>query len=169
MGSLYQPTPGQKEESKSRPLIIAAAMIVVVGVVIWLYSRTVKPAATGPMAEAPYASNLVISDLHLATAQNFVGGEVTYLEGKIANTGSSTVTGAQVQCLFRNSLGEVVDQPLVALQVEAATLGQTEFVPLSRAPLAPNQQRPFRLTFEHISSDWNMGFPELRVVSATTK
>lgn len=169
MGSLYQPTPDQKQESHSRPLIIAAVMIVVVGVVIWLYARHAKPAATGPMAEAPYASNLAISDLHLATAQNFVGGEVTYLEGKISNKGSSTLAGAQVQCIFRNSLGEVVDQPVVPLQIEATTLGQTEFVPLSKAPLTPNQQAAFRLTFEHISSDWNMGFPELRVVGATTK
>lgn len=168
MGSLYQPTPGQKEESRSRPLIIAVVMILVVGAVIWLYSKRAKPVSSGPLAEAPYASNLVISDLHLATAQNFVGGQVTYLEGKIANTGSSTLTGAQVQCIFRNSLGEVVDQPVVAMQVEAHTL-QTEFVPLSRAPLTPNQQLPFRLTFEHISSDWNQGFPELRIVSATTK
>lgn len=170
MGSVYQPTPGHKEqESHSRPVIIAVVMILVVGVVLWLYSRGAKKAPTGPVPEATYASNLVISDLHLATAQNFVGGEVTYLEGKIANTGSSTVTAAQVQCIFRNSLGEVVDQPVVPLQVEAATLGQTEFVPLSRAPVSPNQQRPFRLTFEHISGDWNMGFPELRIVSATTK
>lgn len=168
MGTLYQPAPPDKE-SHSRPLIIAVVMIIVVGGVLWLYSRRAKPVVTGPIPEATYASNLSISDLHLATAQNFVGGEVTYLEGKIANTGASTVTAAQVQCLFRNSLGEVVDQPVVALQVEAATLGQTEFVPLSRAPLAPNQQLPFRLTFEHISSDWNQGFPELRVVSATTK
>lgn len=169
MGSVYQPTPGEKEESRSRPLIIAAVMIVVVGIVIWLYARHGRPATTGPIAEAPYASNLAISDLHLSTAQNFVGGEVTYLEGKIANEGSSTVTGAQVQCIFRNSLGEIVDRPVVPLQVEATTLGQAEFVPLSKAPLTPNQKVPFRLTFEHISSDWNMGFPELRVVSATTK
>jgi hypothetical protein len=168
MGSLYQQAP-REEESRSRPLIIAAALIVVVGVAIWLYGRHAKPPASTQVAEAPYASNLHISDLHLSTAQNFVGGEVTYLEGKIANTGTQTVTGAQVQAIFRNSLGEVVDSPVVPLQVQATTLGRTEFVPLNRAPLTPNQQVEFRLTFEHISSDWNMGFPELRVVGATTK
>jgi hypothetical protein len=168
MGGLYQQTP-REEGSGSRPLIIAAVLIVVVGVLIWLYARTAKPHASSQLAEAPYASNLNISDLHLSTAKNFVGGEVTYLEGKIANTGTSLLTGAQVQAVFRNSLGEVVDQPVVTLQVQTTNLGQSDFVPLSQSPLTPNQQREFRLTFEHISADWNMGFPELRVVGATTK
>ncbi len=168
MGGLYQQTP-RDERSGSRPLIIAAVLIVVVGVLIWVYARTARPQKSSQLAEAPYASNLAISDLHLSTAQNFVGGEVTYLEGKISNNGSSTLTGAQVQCLFRNSLGEVVDEPVVPLQVQTTTIAQNEFVPLSQSPITPNQQREFRLTFDHISADWNMGFPELRVVSATTK
>jgi hypothetical protein len=168
LGGLYQRRP-QDEGSGSRPLIIAAALIVVVGVLIWLYARTNKPQASGPAAEAPYASSLRVSDLHLSTAKNFVGGEVTYLEGKIANQGSKSLTAAQVQCIFRNSLGEVVDQPVVPLQVLATNLGNPDFVSLGQAPLAPNQQREFRLTFEHVSADWNMGFPELRVISAGTK
>lgn len=168
MGGLYQQAP-REQRPGSRPLIIAAILIVVVGVLIWLYARTARPQASSQLAEAPYASNLSISDLRLSTAQNFVGGEVTYLEGKIANKGSSVLAGAQVQCLFRNSLGEVVDQPVVTLQIQTISLGQSDFVQLSQSPLTPNQQREFRLTFEHISADWNMGFPELRVVGATTK
>jgi len=168
MGSLYQPAP-RDEESHARPLIIAAVLVFVVGIAIWLYVRHAKPAVPNQVSEAPYASSLQISNLHLSTAQNFVGGEVTYVQGKIANTGTQTVTSMQVQSIFRNTLGEVVDTPIVPLQVEATTLGRTDFVPLSQAPLQPNQQTNFRLTFEHISADWNMGFPELRVVKATTK
>lgn len=169
MGTSYQPTPRPEEESRSRPLIIAVVLIVVVGVVIWLLSRHATPPGSQQMVEAPYASNLHISDLHLSTAQNFVGGEVTYLEGKIANTGTEIVTSAQIQCVFRNSLGEVVDRPVVPLQIQASTLSGSDFVPLKTAPLAPNQVSEFRLTFEHISADWNMGLPELRLVSLSTK
>jgi hypothetical protein len=121
------------------------------------------------LSEASYASNLQISDMRMSTAKNFVGGEITYLEGTIANTGSSALTGGQVLCVFRDSLGQVVDSPVVPMQIEAMTLGQNDFVPLSTSPLLPNQKRPFRLTFEHVSADWNMGIPEIRVVSATTK
>lgn len=170
MGSLYQPTPANERESTSRPLIIAVVLIVVVAAVIWILARHSKPAtARTEMTEAAYASNLQISDLHLSTAKNFVGTEITYLEGNIANSGSMALTGAQVLCVFRNSLGEVVDTPVVSIDVEAFTLGQNDFVSLNTSPLLPNQKRPFRLTFEHVSADWNMGIPELRVVGATTK
>lgn len=170
MGTLYQPSPANEPQSSSRPLIIAIVLIVVVALAIVIFARRPKPSSTpAQMMEAPYASNLQISDLHLSTAKNFVGAEVTYLEGNIANTGSAAVTNAQVLCVFRNSLGEVVDTPVVAMDVEAFTLGQNDFVPLSTSPLTPNQKRPFRLTFEHISSDWNTGIPEIRIVGATTK
>ncbi len=171
MGSLYQTTPEREPESNSRPLIIAAVVLVLVVGLIFFLVRTSKPAPPPPsqMSEAPYASNLQISDLHLSTAKNFINAEVTYLEGNIANTGAASLTGAQVLCIFRNSMGEVVDTPVVPLQIEAVVLGQNDFVPLSTSPLMPNQKRPFRLTFEHVSADWNMGMPELRVVGATTK
>jgi hypothetical protein len=169
MGSLYQPKPTDVPESRSRPLIIAVVLIIVIAAVIILFARRAKPPAPSQLSEALYSSNLQISNLHMSTAKNFVGGEVTYLEGTIANTGARALTGAQALCIFRDSLGQVVDTPVVPTQIEAMTLGQNDFVPLSASPLMPNQKRPFRLTFEHVSADWNMGIPELRVVSATTK
>lgn len=169
MGSLYQPKPADEPESRSRPLIIAVVLIIVIAAVIILFARRARPPAPVQLSEASYSSNLQISDLHMSTAKNFVGSEITYLEGTIANTGSSALTGAQVLCVFRDSLGQVVDSPVVPVQIEALTLGQNEFVPLSTSPLMPNQKRPFRLTFEHVSADWNMGIPEIRVVNATTK
>jgi len=168
MSSFNQPAP-RDESSGSRPFIIAVAVIVIIAVLLWVFAHRAKPPAPNQLTEAPYAANLQVSDLHMSTARNFVGAEVTYLEGVIANTGDKTLTGAQVLCVFRNSMGQVVDTPVVALQIEAHTLGQTDFVPLNASPLQPNQKRPFRLTFEHVSADWNMGIPELRVVSATTK
>jgi hypothetical protein len=169
MGSLYQPKPTDEPESRSRPLIIAVVLIVVIAAVIFFFARRAKPPAPVQLSEASYSSNLQFSNLHMSTARNFVGGEVTYLEGTVANIGSSALTGAQVLCIFRDSLGQVVDTPVVPMQVEAMTLGQNEFVPLNISPLKSNQKRPFRLTFEHVSADWNMGIPEIRVVSATTK
>lgn len=168
MGTLYQPAP-RDDESHSRPLIIAVVLIIVVAAIVLIVARKMRPTPQAEVAEAPYASNLRVSDLHLSTAQNFVGGEVTYLEGKIANTGTSTLTTARIQCIFRDTLGQVVDSQTVPLQVEVTTLGQTEYIPLDRSPLQPNQQRSFRLIFEHISADWNMGLPEMRVVTATIK
>ena len=166
MGSFaqYEPRP----ENRWRPLLIAAVIIVVIGAALWIFSRG-KPAAPATPAVVPYAASLQVGDLHLSTAQNFVGGQVTYLEGTVVNAGNQTVVSADVQAIFRNTLGEVVDQQVQPLRVASSPLGHPDFVALSKAPLVPNQVAPFRLTFEHISADWSRGFPELKFVSVQTK
>jgi hypothetical protein len=80
------------------------------------------------------------------------------------------VTGATVEAIFRNSMGQVVQretQPLMLYHTGLA--GFPDVAPLSAAPLMPNQTRDFRLTFERISADWGQGFPELRFVKITTQ
>jgi hypothetical protein len=135
---------------------------------ILIFGRPAKPPAVA--AIDPYAEYLLISDLKLSTAANFVGVSVTYLDGKITNVGSKTVTGATVEAIFRNSMGQVVQretQPLMLYHTGLA--GIPDVAPLSAAPLMPNQTRDFRLTFERISADWGQGFPELRFVKITTQ
>ena len=167
MGSLYQPAPAQEERSH-RPLVVAAIFIVVVAAAIWFFARREPPQLAQPGID-PYAENLVITDLHLAQAQNFVGGQVTYLEGTINNVGQRAVTAAAVQTIFRNSLGQIVDEPIQPLRIQQATVQGADFVALSSSPLTPNAAREFRLTFEHISADWNQGMPELRIVKTELK
>ncbi len=169
MGSIYQPKLTNETESHSRPLIIAVVLIIVIAAVLFMFARRAKPPGPLQLAEASYSSNLQMSDVHMSTAKNFVGGEITYVEGTIANTGSKALSDIQVLCVFRDSLGQVVDTPVVPLQIEAMTLAQNDFVPLGASPLIPNQKRPFRLTFDHVSAEWNMGVPEMRVVGVTTK
>ena len=123
-------------------------------------------AGRGHLGLIPTLSNLQFSDLHLSKATNFVGGEVTYVEGKISNLGLQTVVGAQVEIVFRNSLGEIVQKETQPLRVSQVQLGQPDDVALSpTVPLTSNQTRNFRFAFEHVSADWNQGYPELRVIS----
>ena len=151
----------QVEESGGRwiPVVVGVAAVAVVLVVILLFFR---PQKTAQVRINPYAENLVITDLKLSAAENFVGGSVSYLDGKVSNTGGKTVTSATVECLFRNSLGQVVQTENVPLMILHSQPGYPDLAPLSRLPLTPNQTRDFRLTFEHISDDWNRGYPELR-------
>ncbi len=158
----------QNEGSRWRPVLIAVGIIVIIGALVWMLSRNAAaPPATA--ATPAYAADLPISDLHLSAATNFVGGRVTYIEGKLTNTGNQTVTGAEVETIFRNTLGEVVDRQTQPVRVQAAPLGNPDWVGLSMAPLAPGKTFEFRLTFEHISADWNQGYPEIKFVSVTTK
>jgi hypothetical protein len=42
-------------------------------------------------------------------------------------------------------------------------------VDLGAAPLAPGQSKPFRLTFEHVTADWNHEYPQLQVTDVSVK
>jgi hypothetical protein len=158
-----------EESSRWRPFVIAAVIIVAAIALVYALGRSSsKPDARAMVAPA-YASRLQVGDLHLSTAENFVGGRVTYIDGKIANAGNKTVVGAQVEVIFRNNLGEIVDRQMQPLRVEASPLGHRDWVALNLAPLAPGKNVPFRFTFEHISADWNQGYPEIRFVDIQTR
>jgi hypothetical protein len=75
----------------------------------------------------------------------------------------------QVEVVFRNMLGEVVDTQKPPLRVAAATLGNPDWVALNVAPLMPGKFANFRLSFEHVSADWNQGYPEVNIVGVNTK
>ena len=162
------PLPTQESETPWAPIGIGAAIMVIAVVALVVLTRS-KPADQG--AVDPYAAKLAVSDLKMSAAENFVGGTVSYLEGKITNKGDQPVLGASLEVTFRNALGEVVQKetiPVRALQSHGVT-GTPEMFELRMAPLQPGKTIDFRLTFEHISGDWNHEYPLLRFVSVTTK
>jgi len=167
MGTPFS-TPQVEERRSWMPLGIGAAVIVAGLIVAFVLSRT-QPQQTGPVPEDPYSANLKVTDVHASQAQNFAGGSVYYLEGKIANTGPKTMTAATVEAVFRNSLGEIVDRQTQPLTIVEQRPGYNDSVTLSAHPLTPNMQDEFRLTFEHISADWNQGVPELRFIHITSQ
>lgn len=115
----------------------------------------------------PYLSRLELSNLHMATAENFAGGSVTYIEGTLANTGDKKVTGARVQVLFKNSLGEIAQKETLQLLVVLPNLPYLDYGAIDRAPLGPGQRRDFRVTLEHVTADWDGQIPQITVVSAS--
>jgi hypothetical protein len=161
MGGLVQQPPLTKErESNWRPILVGiAAVVLVVGAITYfLHSGTTRQTAPDP-----YAANLKLSDLKMSTAANFVGATVTYIDGTVTNTGAKTITHALIRVTFRNSIGEVAqaeDVPLRLLQTGGPYL---DAVDLNASPLPPGESKPFRLTFEHVSTDWNQAYPELQV------
>lgn len=162
---------GSYEES--RPPIVpiaigAVAVLVVVGLLI-IFGRKGANENTAQATPDAYAANLVTSDAAMSTADNFAGQQVTYIEGKITNKGSQTVNGAVVQIVFHDSLGQVVQKETQRLMVITTREPYVDTAPLSTAPLKPGQTRDFRLTFEHVSSEWNMQLPEITTVKTSTQ
>lgn len=167
MGSLSQPSPGseQRDTNWAAIAIGVGAVVVIVGAIAF-FSRSQPGGATAPH---PYSANLKISDVKMSAAENFVGASVTYIDGKISNTGDKTVTHAVIRVIFKNSMGQIVGDESVPVHVLQTSGPYPDTVDLGAAPLGPGQSKPFRLTLEHISSDWNQQLPDLQVTDVTVK
>jgi Protein of unknown function (DUF2393) len=169
VGGLIEPSPlGQAQpESNLRPILIGVVIIAVVIGCIVLLSR--GGSSRNRAAPHPYANNLKLSDLKMSQAENFVGASVTYIDGTVTNTGDKTVSHATVHVEFKNSMDQVAqveDLPLRVLQTGGP---YPDAVDLNTSPLGPGQSKPFRLTFEHITADWNQAYPELHVTDVSVK
>ena len=168
MDGLIEPSPLTEKERDSnlRPILFGVALVVLVVGVIALLTRGSPKGATAPH---PYAANLKLSDLKMSAAENFVGTSVTYIDGTVTNIGDKTVTHAVVHVIFKNALGEVAQAEDVPLHVLQTTGPYPDAVDFGLSPLAPGQGKAFRLTFEHISSDWNQAYPDLQMTDVSVK
>ncbi len=169
MGSLLQPSPaatGEDRDSNWLPIVFGVVLVVIVVVIASLLLRTDAKIANAPH---PYAANIKFSDMKMSAAENFVGSTVTYLDGTVTNTGDKTVTRALVNVSFKDSLGQIVQSDDVPLRILQTSGPYPEAVDLNVAPLAPSQSKPFRLTFEHVTADWNHEYPELKVTDVSVK
>ena len=164
------PLTPRSEESGPPWLAIGVAVALLAAVVGAAFFVPRQSPAPAPVASEvtplhPYAAQLSLTELKMSTAQNFVGATVTYLEGKVANRGEKAVNGAAVESIFRNSLGELVQKEAQPLLYIHARKPYTDVSDLRVNPLKPGETREFRLTFDHISADWNRELPELRITA----
>jgi len=167
MGGLIQPSPAARErESNWLPVLVGVALvIVVVGAIAWLSRAQPKTAAT----PHPYAANIKLSDLKMSAAENFVGASVTYLDGLVTNQGDKTVTHVMVHVTFKDSMDQLAQAEDIPLHVLQTSGPYPDAVDLSSSPLTPGQSKTFRLTFEHVSAEWNRAYPELQVTDVSVK
>ena len=168
MGGLIEPSPlGEPQrDSPLRPVLVGVVAVVVVVGLIALLSRG---KSTGPAIQDPYVAKIKLSDLKMSQKESFVGSSVTYIDGTVTNTGDKTVTHAIVHIEFKNSLDQIAQIEDLPLRVMETVGPYPDALDLSAAPLGSGQSKPFRLTFEHVSADWNQAYPELRVTAVTVK
>jgi hypothetical protein len=161
MGSLIQSTPVSEEPDTSRRTIAIAVAVVIVVAVVAAFLLRGKP--KGPTGPPPYASNLKLSDLRLSAEQNFVGATISYVDGIVTNAGNKTVTRVTVEVDFKDDMGQITQREELPLQILKMSGPYPEAVPFSTAPLGPGQNKPFRLTFESISAQWNHSYPDIQI------
>ena len=167
MGGLIQPTPVAEEPDSSRRIIaIAVAVVIVVAIIFAFLLRSQPKSASGPPS---YAANLKLSDLRMSAAENFVGATVSYVDGTVTNTGDKSVTHVAVEVQFKDDMGQIAQREDVPLQVLKTSGPYPEAVDFSVSPLGSGQSKPFRLTFEGISAQWNRQYPDIHVTDVAVK
>ncbi len=172
-----RPAAPEPERGKTPVLGLSIGFALVLAVLAWLIisSRTSPtryvriPEVMQSAASDAYAAKLPLSEIKMLTAENMIGGSHTYVEGKIANQGDKVVNGATVEITFKNSLSQIVQRETQTLMVILAREPADDVAALSLSPLKPGESKEFRLTFEHISADWNQEYPTVRVVSVSTR
>jgi Protein of unknown function (DUF2393) len=167
MGGFIQPSPvAEERETNWRAIGIAVGVVVLIVGLLFLVSRSEQKAPADPH---PYAANVKLSDLKMSAAENFVGATVSYVDGLVTNSGNNTVTHVVVEVTFKDSIGQLAQRETVPLHVLQTSGPYPDAVDVSASPLAPGQSKPFRLTFEGISSQWNHEYPALKVADVTVR
>jgi hypothetical protein len=154
------------------PLVIAAAAVLVVAAIVVFTMERGKGAATvTPISAAPdpYAASLPITNVVMSESSNLAGGKVTYIDGRITNSGSKTVSGVSAQVLFRNAAKEVAQNETQPLKWIRTRDPYVDLEPASSAPMKPGESRDFRMIFDAVTPDWNGVYPEIRIVRIDAK
>ena len=163
------PAKGEDSRPPIVPIAIGALAVLIVIALLIVFGRKGANETAAPSTPDPYAANLAISSPSMSTAANFAGQEVTYIEGKITNNGNKTVTSAVLQIAFHDALGQVVQKDTQRLMVITTREPYIDTAALSSSPLKPGQNKEFRQTFEHVSSEWNTQLPEITILRTTTE
>ena len=165
MGGFLQPSPEARRSNWGPIVAGVGAVLVIAGLTGFLLRGQPK----GASAPHPYAPNVQFSDVKMSAAENFVGVSVTYVDGTVSNSGDKTVTQAMIHIVFKNSLGQIAqieDMPLRVLQTSGP---YPDAIDLRQSPLTPGKSEQFRLTFEHVTQDWDHQLPELQVTDVSVK
>ena len=79
------------------------------------------------------------------------------------------MTHVVVHVTFKDALSQVTQLEDVPLHVLQTSGPYPDAVDLGVSPLAPGSKQEFRLTFEHVSDDWNQAYPDLQVTDISMK
>lgn len=164
---------GRTPERGGLPPAVWAVSALVVALVaaglIWAGLKKAPPPANTLLAPDAYAASLPLSNLAMSESTSLSGGKLTYLDGQVRNSGTSTVTAVTVQVVFQNDEAlppHIETLPLALVRTREPYI-DTE--PIAAEPLQPSATHDFRLIFERVPENWNTQMPEVRIVRAALR
>jgi hypothetical protein len=159
--SLPSPPQDQQNSGRTRRIVVLTSSIVflMLAFFLWRASTTkVQPAATGSHdAQGPderaYTSRVGVDHIEISRAENFLHQEVTTISGEISNGGNRALASVELTIEFYDDLNQIAQRETRSL-----------FGPPG-PPIPPGDHREFEVSFEHISSSWNMRQPVIKVTT----
>ena len=128
------------------------ALVLLAG--IWWMSRRPPSTQPPPSAESlAYLAQIQLTDFHMSQADNMVGSNIIYLDGKIANVGSKTVRHLRVRLFFYDNMSQIVLKE------------EQDIIPVSAPPLTAGETRDFQLRFDRLPAPWNYQPPQFQLVA----
>lgn len=116
--------------------------------------------AQAPKGPAPitadakaYSRSLRLTDIEMKAAENFAGGQLVEILGKISNAGERPVKQVEIYCIFYDAYGQVVLRERLPI-VRGANGG-----------LKPKETKLFRLPFDTLPGSWNQAMPQVVIAS----
>ena len=163
-------TPPERTPASPLPWIVSgAALLLIAAALLILGHHKPAPPLNAALPPDPYASSLAIGAIEMSESTSLSGGKSTYIDGHIRNNGPRTVTAITVQAVFANDEAlppQIETLPLTLIRTHQPYV---DTQPVSDAPIAPGDDREFRLIFENIGANWNTQPPEIRVVRVTSR
>lgn len=150
-------------------ILAGIAVILVLSMVLVLTRHKPGPPPNTVLPLASYAANLPIADVQMSESTSLSGGKSTYIDGRIRNTGKETVTAATVQVLFANDEAMPPQVETLPLSLIRTRQPYVDIQPISAAPIAPGDDREFRLIFEDVGGNWNQQLPEIHIIKVATR
>jgi hypothetical protein len=155
------PSQDQQNSGRTRRIVVLTVSIVflMLAFFLWRASTTkVQPAATGSHdAQGPderaYTSTVGVDHIEISRAENFLHQEVTTISGEISNGGNRALASVELTIEFYDDLNQIAQRETRSL-----------FGPPG-PPIPPGDHREFEVSFEHISSSWNMRQPVIKVTT----
>ena len=166
---LFTPPAARHDGVSIVPWVVAGGIVLLLaGVILFLTHHAPHAAQNSLLPADPYAANLNFSALKMSESTSLSGGKSLFIDGRVHNAGSKTLTSANLQVVFP------ADAPPQQIESVPLTLIRThdpyvDIEPVAADPIAPGQDREFRLIFEDIRPSWNQQLPEIHLASVVTR
>ena len=135
----------------------ALALVLLIAGLLYLSRPAPKTPLPGPSPEATaYLPQLLLSDVNMKAAENFMRQRVVEIQGRIKNNGPRMINDIDVNCVFSGVDGHEIYRERVPI-VQST----------HRVPLQSGQTRAFRLAFDTLPDTWNQAMPRLIIARIT--